>query len=69
MNLSSEVAGRIVETGVPLKVGQKFKKRSIADSYLRRRCKKWIYVLLKAGFLNKLAENLPDIKVDYVDNF
>jgi multidrug efflux pump subunit AcrA (membrane-fusion protein) len=68
VNLSSEVSGRIVETGVPLKVGQKFRKGDLLikiydeDARMDLRAQ-------KSRFLNKLAANLPDIKVDYSDNF
>lgn len=68
VNLSSEVAGRIVESGVPLKVGQKFKKGDLLIRIYDKDAKMDLRAQ-KSRFLNKLAENLPDIKVDYVDNF
>ncbi|MUP39795.1 efflux RND transporter periplasmic adaptor subunit [Labilibaculum euxinus] len=68
VNLSSEVAGRIVGTGVPLKVGQKFKKGQLLIRIYEEDAKMDLRAL-KSRFLNKLAENLPDIKVDYADNF
>lgn len=68
VNLSSEVAGRIVETGVPLKVGQKFKKGNLLIGIYDEDAKMDLRAQ-KSRFLNKLAENLPDIKVDYTDNF
>ncbi|PCH67407.1 MAG: efflux transporter periplasmic adaptor subunit [Bacteroidales bacterium] len=68
VNLSSEVAGRIVETGVPLKVGQKFKKGQLLIRIYEEDAKMDLRAQ-KSRFLNKLAENLPDIKVDYSDNF
>lgn len=68
VNLSSEVAGRIVETGVPLKVGQKFKKGDLLIKIYDKDARMDLRAQ-KSRFLNKLAENLPDIKVDYSDNF
>lgn len=68
VNLSSEVAGRIVETGVPLKVGQKFKKGQLLIRVYEEDAKMDLRAQ-KSNFLNKLAANLPDIKVDYSDNF
>ncbi|MGQ1908270.1 efflux RND transporter periplasmic adaptor subunit [Marinifilum sp. RC60d5] len=68
VNLSSEVAGRIVEAGVPLKVGQKFKKGQLLIRIYEEDAKMDLRAQ-KSRFLNKLAENLPDIKVDYADNF
>lgn len=68
VSVSSEVAGRIVETGVPLKVGQKFKKGQLLIRIYEEDAKMDLRAQ-KSRFLNKLAENLPDIKVDYPDNF
>ncbi|NOU60377.1 efflux RND transporter periplasmic adaptor subunit [Marinifilum caeruleilacunae] len=68
VNLSSEVAGRIVESGVPLKVGQKFRKGDLLIKIYDKDAKMDLRAQ-KSRFLNKLAENLPDIKVDYPDNF
>ncbi|MBI9057683.1 MAG: efflux RND transporter periplasmic adaptor subunit [Labilibaculum sp.] len=68
VNLSSEVAGRIVEAGVPLKVGQKFKKGQLLIRVYEEDAKMDLRAQ-KSRFLNKLASNLPDIKVDYTDNF
>ncbi|PKQ61321.1 hypothetical protein BZG02_16135 [Labilibaculum filiforme] len=68
VNLSSEVAGRIIETGVPLKVGQKFKKGQLLIRIYEEDAKMDLRAE-KSRFLNKLAENLPDIKVDYASNF
>jgi multidrug efflux pump subunit AcrA (membrane-fusion protein) len=68
VNLSSEVAGRIVETGVPLKVGQRFKKGDLLIRIYDEDAKMDLRAQ-KSRFMNKLAANLPDIKVDYADNF
>lgn len=68
VNLSSEVSGRIIETGVPLKVGQKFKKGQLLIRIYEEDAKMDLRAQ-KSRFLNKLAENLPDIKVDYSNNF
>ncbi|WP_421918524.1 efflux RND transporter periplasmic adaptor subunit [Marinifilum sp.] len=68
VNLSSEVAGRIIESGVPLKVGQKFKKGDLLIKIYDKDARMDLRAQ-KSRFLNKLAENLPDIKVDYADNF
>ncbi|MCZ4695736.1 HlyD family efflux transporter periplasmic adaptor subunit [Ancylomarina euxinus] len=68
VNLSSEVPGRIVEVGVPLKVGQRFKKGDLliqiydTDARMDLQAK-------KSQFLNKLAQCLPDIRIDYTDRF
>lgn len=68
VNLSSEVSGRIVETGLPLKVGQKFKEGDLLIKIYDEDAKMDLRAQ-KSRFLNKLAANLPDIKVDYADNF
>lgn len=68
VNLSSEIAGRIIETGVPLKVGQKFKKGQLLIRIYDEDAKMDLRAQ-KSRFLNKLASNLPDIKVDYTSNF
>lgn len=68
VNLSSEVAGRIVTAGVPLKVGQKFRKGQLLIQIYEEDAKMDLRAQ-KSRFLNKLAANLPDIKVDYTDNF
>jgi len=68
VNLSSEVPGRIVEVGVPLKVGQRFKKGDLliqiydTDARMDLQAK-------KSQFLNKLAQSLPDIRIDYNGRF
>jgi len=68
VNLSSEVPGRIVAVGVPLKVGQRFKKGDLLiqiydmDARMDLQAK-------KSQFLNKLAQSLPDIRIDYNGRF
>jgi hypothetical protein len=68
VNLSSEVPGRIVAVGVPLKVGQRFKKGDLliqiydTDARMDLQAK-------KSQFLNKLAQSLPDIRIDYNGRF
>lgn len=68
VNLSSEVSGRIISSGVPLKVGQRFKKGQLLIRIYEEDAKMDLRAQ-KSRFLNKLASNLPDIKVDYASNF
>lgn len=68
VNLSSEVPGRIVEVGVPLKVGQRFKKGDFLLQIYNEDARMDLQAQ-KSKFLNKLAQSLPDIKIDYKDRF
>lgn len=63
-DLSTEVQGKILQGGVPLKKGQSFRQgQSIVRIYNRE------YILnlkaRKSRFLNSVANLLPDFKVDY----
>lgn len=68
VTISSEVSGLIVESGLPMKVGQNFKKGDLlvkiydADFSMELKAR-------KSNFLNSLASTLPDIKVDYPNRF
>ncbi len=68
VNLSSEVPGRIVEVGVPLKVGQRFKKGDLLLQIYDKDAQMDLQAQ-KSKFLNKLAQSLPDIRIDYTDRF
>ena len=68
VNLSSEVPGRIVEVGVPLKVGQRFKKGDLLLQIYDTDARMDLQAQ-KSKFLNKLAQSLPDIRIDYKDRF
>ncbi len=68
VNLSSEVSGRIVEVGVPLKVGQRFKKGDLLLHIYDQDARMDLQAQ-KSKFLNKLAQSLPDIRIDYTDRF
>lgn len=68
VNLSSEVSGRIVDAGVPLKMGQRFKKGDLLLQIYDKDTRMDLQAQ-KSKFLNKLAQSLPDIKIDYTDRF
>jgi multidrug efflux pump subunit AcrA (membrane-fusion protein) len=66
--LSAEVSGKILNGSIPFKEGQKFKKGDL----LVRIYDKEAGLSLKASkssFLNSLASLLPDLKVDFPDNY
>ncbi len=68
VNLSSDVAGRIVDAAVPLKVGQRFKKGDLLLHIYDEDARMDLHSK-KSTFLNKLAQSLPDIRIDYKDRF
>lgn len=66
--LSAEVSGKILSGNVPFKKGQKFRKGDL----LLKIYDKEAGLSLKANkssFLNSLAGLLPDLKIDYPDNY
>lgn len=68
VNLAAEVSGRLMEGKVPLKTGQHFAKGELlfgihdAEQRLALQAR-------KSQFLNLMASILPDLKVDFPDNF
>ena len=68
VTLSTEVQGTILEGSVPLKSGAQFTKGQVIFKIDDQQAQ---YSLrsLKAKFLNLVASALPDIKIDYTDNF
>ena len=68
INVSTEVRGKILEGDITIKKGQKFKKNDVlirifdgnAVNSLRSR---------KSAFLQKIADILPDLKVDYQESY
>ncbi len=66
--LSSEVSGKIIEGNIPFKKGQNFRKGDL----LLKIYDKEAGLSLKANkssFLNALAGLLPDLKIDFKDNY
>ncbi|MCK4664048.1 MAG: efflux RND transporter periplasmic adaptor subunit [Bacteroidales bacterium] len=68
IDISSEVQGKLLEGNVPLKKGQKFNK---GDLLIRIFNEDAIYNInsRRSRFLNTLANIIPDIKVDYKENY
>lgn len=66
--ISAEVSGQILSGSVPFKVGQKFRK---GDLLIKIYDKEAALQLKsnKSKFLNSLAGILPDLKVDFSDNY
>jgi len=66
--ISSEVRGTIIEGDIPFKTGQSFKKGTVMirifDGNVVNNLKS-----RKSAFLQKIAGVLPDIKVDYTENY
>lgn len=68
VDIMSEGTGKILSGSVPLKNGQSFKKGDVLFSIYKDE----VELALKArksNFLNVLANLLPDIKIDYPDNY
>ena len=66
--LSSEVSGRILDGDIPFKKGQNFRKGDL----LLKIYDKEAGLSLKANkssFLNSLAGVLPDLRIDFTDNY
>lgn len=68
VDLIAEVQGKILEGNVSLKNGQNFSK---GDVLVRLFSKDAAYVLQarKSGYLNSIANILPDLKIDYKDEY
>ena len=68
VDLSSEVQGKILETSIPLKKGQNFKKGDLLVSIYKQDV---LYLLhsRKSRFLNLLANTLPDLKIDFSEGY
>ncbi len=68
INITSEVQGMLLKGNVPLKAGEKFSKGQLLFSINSDEAE----LLLKArksNYLNLIATSLPDIRIDYSDNF
>ncbi|MEQ9230463.1 MAG: efflux RND transporter periplasmic adaptor subunit, partial [Cyclobacteriaceae bacterium] len=68
IDLISEVAGRMTEGSVRLKAGQKFKKGTLLYSVDDEEASLTLKAA-KSTFLKDLAGILPDLKIDFSDNF
>lgn len=68
VTISSEVSGRIMESGIPLKIGHHFRKGDLLVNIYDRDFSMSLKAQ-KSNFLNRLASVLPDIKVDYPERF
>lgn len=68
VDVSSEVQGKILETAIPLRKGQNFKKGDLLVSIYKQDA---LYLLhsRKSKFLNQLVNILPDIKIDYPESY
>lgn len=68
VDLSSEVQGKILETSIPLKKGQNFRKGDLLVSVYKLDA---LYLLhsKKSRFLNLLANTLPDLKIDFPEGY
>ncbi len=68
VDIISEVQGQILRGSIPLKPGQTFKKGQVllrVDNQVSR----MNIQSSKSEFINTLANMLPDLKLDYPDNF
>ena len=68
IDLTSEVQGKILPGGVPLKVGQNFRKGQLLARIDRQEAELNLKAQ-KSNYLKTLAEALPDLKLDYPDRF
>ncbi len=68
INLTAEVGGKLIGSEVPLKQGQSFKKGQLLCKIYNEE-QKLNLKAQKSRFLNTLASVLPDIKIDFTDNF
>lgn len=68
VTLSTEVQGTILEGSVALKSGTQFREGTVLFKIDDQQA---LYTLraLKSKFLNLMASALPDLKIDYKDNF
>ncbi|MFW6227107.1 MAG: efflux RND transporter periplasmic adaptor subunit [Bacteroidota bacterium] len=68
IDLSPEVQGRILETSLPLKKGQRFSKGDVLVQIFDKDAR-YTLQARKSRFLNALANALADFKVDYPDSY
>ncbi len=66
--LSAEVSGKILNGNVPFKKGQVFKKGDLLIKIYDNEAGLSLKAN-KSGFLNSLAGLLPDLKIDFPDNY
>ncbi len=68
VDVISEVQGKVLNGDVPLKKGQKFKKGDLLAKVFDGEAKNNL-MASKSRFLNTLANALPDLKIDYPENY
>ncbi len=68
VDVISEVQGQILKGDVPLKKGQRFKKGNLLAQIFDGEAQNNLKAS-KSRFLNTLANALPDLKIDFVDNY
>ena len=68
IDLSAEVQGKILQADIPLKKGQSFQKGDLLINIYNQEAKLALQAH-KSRFLNILANILPDIKIDYNNNY
>ena len=66
--LSAEVTGKILSGSIPFKEGQSFNKGDLLIKIYDREASLSLKAQ-KSGFLNNLANILPDLKIDYESNY
>jgi len=66
--LSAEVTGKILPGSIPFKEGQSFQKGDLILRIYDREAALSLKAQ-KSGFLNNLANILPDLKIDYENNY
>ncbi len=66
--ITPEVTGKILQTGVSLKEGQKFKKGDLLISIYDEDFKSSLYSQ-RSNFLYSLSAILPDIEIDYPEEY
>ncbi len=66
--LAAEVSGKILQGDVPFKEGQSFRKGDLLIKIYEKDAQASIKAS-KSNFLRNLSQILPDIKVDYADEF
>ncbi len=68
VDLMSEVQGVILSSAVSLKKGERFKKGALLVSIFDKEARNNL-MASKSRFLNLLAATLPDLKIDYTENY
>ncbi|MFC1725907.1 efflux RND transporter periplasmic adaptor subunit [candidate division KSB1 bacterium] len=66
--VSTEVRGKILEGDVPFKIGQQFKKGDILIKIFDENAQLDLSSR-KSSFLQRIAQILPDLKIDFADNY